>query len=256
MFEYEPGVAAAFADAAVGDDFFVGGDAGGFVDVAKFVGGLKGTVGIYGSAPWNADGAGDVSSADGTFVWVAFHMEFLAAEFFGAADVDELSSGVKVMENAVAENAVAFVVAIGGDIVSYGIIWYFAGHGAVFLSPFETAAIHNFYAIMAEEGEDPEGVCCPPVAFIAIEDDGGFGGDTDSGHEGFKFNFAEVVAAELVVEVAGPVYFYGAGNVSGGIEKGVFVGFYDPYGWVIEMLGDPVCADEGIWTGVAALLNV
>ena len=80
---------------------------------------------------------------------------------------------------------------------------------------------------MTEELEDPERICCPPVIFIAVEDDGGLVADTVAGHEVGETLAIQVIAAEFVVQVADPIDLDRAGNVALIVEENVFVGFDD-----------------------------
>jgi hypothetical protein len=144
------------------------------------------------------------------------------------------------------------VVALAGAVLGGRVGGDFLDERPSFLLPLEAAAVHHLCVGVAEELEDPEGVAGPPVVLVAVEDDGGFRGDADAAHELFEAGAVEVVAAEGVVEVSGPVDLDGAGDVAGGVEEGVFVRFDDADGGVVEVLGDPFGGDQDFGMGVPA----
>jgi len=67
ILEDEPGVGAALADAAVGDDFVFAGDALGLVEFFEVVVRLEGAIFVGGLRPRDVCGLGNVASALGGF---------------------------------------------------------------------------------------------------------------------------------------------------------------------------------------------
>src|SRR6476646_2257595 len=77
--QHEPGVRAALADAAVGDDRLVRGDPPAAVDLAQLVGALEGAVRVGGGGPGDVLRGRDVASALRALLRVVRHVDDLAA---------------------------------------------------------------------------------------------------------------------------------------------------------------------------------
>ena len=97
---------------------------------------------------------------------------------------------------------------------------------------------------MPEELERPEGVAGPPVRLVAVEDHGRVVGNSRlRAHRG-EFLGVDVVANELVLEVALPVDPDGAGNVAQVVEQEILVALDDADLGVLQVVCDPVGRDE------------
>lgn len=59
-----------------------------------------------------------------------------------------------------------------------------------------------------------------------------------------------VVANQLIIQVCPPIDVHGTWYVTGIVKQDVLVALDDPQGGVIEMLGQPGGADEGLGMGV------
>ena len=103
---------------------------------------------------------------------------------------------------------------------------------------------------MAEELEGPESVAGPPVRLVAVENDGGVVGDPGTLADLGEFVGVDVVADELVLEVADPVDLDGARDVAHVVQEDVFIALDDPYLGVVGMLLDPVSGDEGFGVNI------
>src|SRR5271169_7246579 len=90
IFQNKPGVGTALADAAVGDDFVIAGDAFGLVELFEIVIGLEGAVFVGGLCPRDVGGLGNVSGALGGFGH-AWRGDDFACEFIHGANVNELA---------------------------------------------------------------------------------------------------------------------------------------------------------------------
>ena len=77
--------------------------------------------------------------------------------------------------------------------------------GAALVDPELAAAVQIRQSSVAEELERPEGVAGPPVRLVAVEDDGGVGGDALGPGQRGELLGVDVVADELVLEVPLPV---------------------------------------------------
>src|SRR5215212_3329739 len=87
--QYEPGVARALADAAIGDHVLFWGDALTPVDLSELLGALKGAVLVGGGRPGNALGAEDVTAPLRALLRVTGHVQHLARVLGHGADVDQ-----------------------------------------------------------------------------------------------------------------------------------------------------------------------
>lgn len=163
----------AFTDAAVGNSWLGWVEIlGALVELGEFGEGFKCAVfGVDGFGPWDGLCAGDMSASEGPFVGVVGHVGAGTGEFFGRTDVYELALLFDMGDDFVAKGADLGVIAFGsgvGGVVGEG---GFGGEGALFVDPFEPAAIHDAAVGVSEEVKHPEGVASPPVVFVAVKDD-------------------------------------------------------------------------------------
>src|SRR6267378_5418159 len=126
ILEDEPGVRAALADAAVGDDFVFAGNALGFVEFFQFVEGLESAVFIGSLYPRDIGGLGNMAGALGGFGH-ARRGDDLSGELIDGANVNELAgfAAIKNGEDLFLVSAQGFVSArdvIGGwsDLCRFG----------------------------------------------------------------------------------------------------------------------------------------
>src|SRR5438045_4053393 len=68
--QHEPGVGRALADAAVGNDIFVGSDVFAFVNLAQLFSGFEGAIAIGGCGPGNVLRAWDMTTALGALLGI------------------------------------------------------------------------------------------------------------------------------------------------------------------------------------------
>ena len=108
---------------------------------------------------------------------------------------------------------------------------------------------------MPEQLEHPEGVARPPVVLVAVEHDRRVGRDAEARHQPLEAFFRDVVAADLIVEIGGPVHVHRARDVAGRVEERVLVGFDQPDVAIVEVLLDPVGRHQRIGVLVTALLD-
>ena len=80
---------------------------------------------------------------------------------------------------------------------------------------------------MSEELERPEGVASPPVRLVAVEDDGRVVADPRLRAHRREFLGVDVVANQLVLQVALPVDHDRAGDVALAVEQEIFVALDD-----------------------------
>jgi hypothetical protein len=108
---------------------------------------------------------------------------------------------------------------------------------------------------VAEQLEHPERVAGPPVVLVAVEDDRGVRRQTQARGQRFEAILADVVAANLIVEVGRPVHVRRARHVTGSIEQRVLVRLDDADLGVVEMIGDPVGRDQDVGMNVSTIGN-
>jgi hypothetical protein len=241
-------VAAALADAAVGRDRLARIEALLLdVELPQLVDALERAVfRVDGLGPRHALGARDVAAAQRAFVRIVGHVQALAAVLVRATHVDQLALLLDDLLHVVAERADGLVVALGRLVAAGGEGRRLAGELAAFLLPLQAAAVQDLGLGMAEQLEHPERVGGPPVVLVAVEDDGRVRGGADLRHQGFEAFARDVVAANLVVQVGGPVDVRGAGNVPGCVQQRVFVRLDDADVLVLQMRGEPLGAHEDI----------
>src|SRR3990170_417484 len=116
--EGEPRVAAALADAAIGDDLLRRVEAVILdVELAQFLRGPEGAVlRVDGAGPGDAARTGNVSAAEGALVGVVGHVQALTRELLGTPHVDELVLRLHVREDLLAEGAVRRVLPLGRPV--------------------------------------------------------------------------------------------------------------------------------------------
>lgn len=253
--EHEPSVARALADAAVDDDVVRGPQAAFlFVDRPQSIGRVESAVfRIDGARPGHVLGAGDVTAAQGALVGVVVHVQPFAGELEGTADVDQRAPVSHVREDFVPEGAQAVVVArrrLVGDRLA---LRYRAVEGPPLLEPLEPPAVHDARPGVTEELEHPERVSGPPVVLVAVEHHRRLAADAEPAEQRLEARVVEIVAANGVVQVLGPVDFDRARDVSRRIQQWILVRFHDDEIRVSEVFGDPLGRDENFGLGVAAL---
>ncbi|SKZ73204.1 Uncharacterised protein [Mycobacteroides abscessus subsp. abscessus] len=88
---------------------------------------------------------------------------------------------------------------------------------------------------MPEQREDPQCVCGPPVALVAVDDDGVVALDSLAAHQLCELLAVDVVAHHVIVQVQVPVDLLCGRDVTDVVEQDVFVGLDD-----LETLGPQV----------------
>ena len=139
---------------------------------------------------------------------------------------------------------------MGGRVRNFG------RDGPVFRNPLLPPSVEQSGVGMAEQGEDPQGICRPPIEVVAVEDDGLVAADALGGHELGETVRVPVVTDQLIVELGMPVDLDGAGNVPGVVDQYVFVRFHDDHAGVVEVLGQPFGRDQLLGVGVRCELIV
>jgi hypothetical protein len=103
-----------------------------------------------------------------------------------------------------------------------------------------------------EQLERPERVAGPPVRLVAVEDDRGVLGDPGLRADGGELLGVDVVADELILEVALPVDLDRTRDVPHLVEENILVALDDPDLGIVEMLLDPVGRDEDLGCAYAS----
>ncbi len=112
-----------------------------------------------------------MAAAERTLLGIIGHVEQLAREFAGRADIDERLAGSGVFEHLVAESADRKVgilgMIFGRRIARFGI----TDERLAVEFPSLAAAVHDHAFLVAVELEDPKGIASPPIVLIAVVDD-------------------------------------------------------------------------------------
>src|SRR2546425_10159006 len=240
ILEDEPGVGAALADAAVGDDFVFAGDALGFVEFFQVLVGLEGAVFVGGLRPGDIRSLRKVAGALVGFVHARRGDDF-AGEFVNGANVNELA-GLAAFDDgedfflASAQRLVNArnVIGRGGDVG--GIL----GELALFFQPLFAAAVDEANVLVAVKLQLPEGVSREPVVVVAIEKDGGVVGNAGGAEKSFESGLVDQVAAHAILQLGLPVPGDGAGDVALVVGGGVHVNFDEAEIGGIEILSGPI----------------
>src|SRR5882762_4079678 len=244
ILEDEPGVRAALADAAVGDDFVFAVDALGFVKFLQVVVGLEGAVFVGGLRPRNIRGLWNVTGALGSFGH-ARRGDDLAGEFVDGANVNELPGFAAVDDRRDFFLAGTNGIVGAGDVIGRGgDVRGILCDGTLFLEPFLAAAVDEANVLMAIKLQLPEGVGGEPVVVVAIEKDGGVIGNAGGAEKLFESGLVDQVAADVVLELGLPVPADGAGDVALVVGSGVDVDFDEADVGGIEILSGPISGNE------------
>ena len=118
--------------------------------------------------------------------------------------------------------------------------------------PFGTPAIEQLHLLMTEKPEYPERVGGPPVGLVTVENHRCVRGDAVLRRESGKRIGSDVVPLEGIIQIRAPVDVNGVPDVTGAVEKDVFVAFHDADGRIIEMLGEPGGFDQAFRACVIA----
>src|SRR5215210_4726024 len=252
----EPRVGRALSYPAIGYDVVPLAEADlSLVDPLQLIGALEGPILPHGPRPRHVSGPWDVPSPESTLLWVVRHVKELAPVLTGTPHVDHLSPGLQVPLHVLPERPYPGVVSLRNRIVSPGKGWHILGHFAPLRFPFYPSTVHNLHVVVAKKPEHPEGVGRPPVVLVTVEDDRRIGGDAQLCHEVGEVLRVQVITHKRIVEVLDPVYLHRVGYVAYVIEEHVLVRFDYAYVLrVVQMLCDPLGADEGVRVRVTFLL--
>src|SRR5690349_17368717 len=139
------------------------------------------------------------------FLWIGFHVQQFAAVFFGAADINQWLSLRDVVLHLIAEGAIFVVGTLWCFILCRWIVRLILSNWTPFVCPLLTPAIHHSSILVTKQLEYPEGIASPPVIFVTVENNRRIVADTVAGHQ-FAERFAiQVIAAQLIIEIANPI---------------------------------------------------
>src|SRR5712664_4289607 len=240
ILEDEPGVRAALADAAVGDDFVFSGNALGLVEFFQVVEGFESAVFIGSLRPRDIRGLGNVAGALRGFGH-ARRSDDLAGELIDGANVNELA-GLASLENG---EDFFFVSAQGfvgaGDVIGgRSDLCRFGCKLALFFKPLFAAAVDEADVLVAVVFQLPEGVSGEPVVVITIQKNGCVIGNARGAEKFFESGLVDQIAADVVLELGLPVPSDGAGDVTLVVAGGVHVDFDKAEIGGIEIMSGPI----------------
>ena len=112
--------------------------------------------------------------------------------------------------------------------------------------PLLAAAVEQPDVVVAVELEVPVGVGGEPVVVAAVEHDGVVVGDAALGQQRLELLLVDEVAADLVLQVGGPVELDGAPDVALVVGRGVLVDLDQDDLRVVEVVLDPLGGDERV----------
>jgi hypothetical protein len=187
-------------------------------------------------------------------VGVVRHVQELAGELAGGADVDDRLA--QVGQDVVPEGADHAVVALDDRVLDRGRRRHLAGDLPPLGDPLGPPAVQEAHVRVTEQGEHPQGVGRPPVALVAVDDDGRVTADATLAHHLREARAVHVVAGGRVVEVEVPVDLDRAGDVTCVVEQHVLVRLHDDQARFAEVLRQPVGRHETLRVGVGGDLGV
>src|SRR5229473_4232883 len=225
ILEDEPGVRAALADAAVGDDFVFSGNALGLVEFFQVVEGLEGAVFVRSLRPRDIRGLGNMAGALSGFGH-ARRGDDLAGELIDGTNVNELA-GLAPLEDGEDFFLVSAQGLVGaGDVIGgRSDLCRFGCKLALFFKPLFAAAVDEADVLVAVVFQLPEGVSGEPVVVITIQKNGRVIGNARGAEKFFESGLVDQIAADVVLELGLPVPSDGAGDVSLIVGGGVHVNF-------------------------------
>ena len=112
--------------------------------------------------------------------------------------------------------------------------------------PLLAAAVEELDVLVAVELEVPVGVGGEPVVVAAVEHDGVVVGDAALGEQRLELLLVDEVAADLVLEVGGPVELDGSPDVALVVGGGVLVDLDEDDAVGVEVVLDPLGGDERV----------
>src|SRR6266850_533725 len=256
ILQNEPGMRAAFPDAAVGDDLVGSGDALGLIELLKILERLEGAVLVGSLRPRDICGFGDVSRALGGFVH-SRRSNDLSGELVDGTNIHELAglAAVHYGKNIVFVGAKGFIEAgdaIGGRRDVDGIL----GQRALLFEPFLAAAVDEPDVFVAVIFELPEGVGGEPIVVIAVKKNGGVVGNAGSAEQLFERGLVDQIAADVVLELGLPVPADSAGDMALIVGGGVHVDFDEAEIGRIQILREPIGGNENFGVFVVGHLQV
>ena len=122
--------------------------------------------------------------------------------------------------------------------------------------PLLAAAVEQLDVLVAVELEVPVGVGGEPVVVAAVEHDGVVVGDAALGEQRLELRLVDEVAADLVLEVGGPVELDGALDVALVVGGGVLVDLDEDDAVGVEVVLDPLGGDERVLAAHGGVLLV
>ena len=191
------------------------------VERRELVVGLEGAVVVGVLAPRHVDRGGDVAGALGLLLREVGRGEQPTGVLVGAAHVDEVL-GADRGDDLVAEGADR-VVLLGRGVRRLLAGGQLVGQLAGVELPLLAAAVEELDVLVAVELEVPVGVGGEPVVVAAVEDHGVVVADAPLGQQRLELRLVDEVAADLVLEVGGPVELDGALDVALVVRRGVLV---------------------------------
>jgi hypothetical protein len=132
---------------------------------------------------------------------------------------------------------------VGGDLLA---------QLALLLDPLGATAVHHADVGVVVKLEDPVGVGRPPVVPVAVDDHRRLRRDAQARGELGERLRPEEVAGDRVVQVGLPIDLLGAGDVPDVVQEDVLVRLEDPHLRVLQVLGDPIGADERVRVVIAS----
>src|SRR5712664_1557335 len=256
ILQNEPGMRAAFPDAAILDDFIGAGDALGLIELLKILEGFEGAVLVGGLRPRDIRGFRDVSWALGGFGH-SRRSNDLAGELVDGTNIHELAGFAAVHDgkNIVFVGAKGFIEA-GDAIGGRGDVDGILGQRALLFEPFLAAAVDEPDVLVAVIFQLPKGVSGEPIVVVAVEKNGGVIGNAGSAEKLLKRGLVDQIAADVVLELGLPVPADSAGDVALIVGGGVHVDFDEAEIGGVQVLSDPIRGNENFGVFVVGHLQV
>src|SRR4030095_7490610 len=161
----KPGVAGAFADAAIDDGVGLRAYAATLqVNLLQLRGRFERTVVIHCCFPGHTLRPWNVTTAQDAFLWIFRHVRDLALVFTGRTDIDQWLLRLALRQRLIRESSYLLVVASRWyRIICARILRNLTRHLAPFRFPLVAAAVENFHLVVSEQSERPQCVAGPPI---------------------------------------------------------------------------------------------
>src|SRR5262249_5178454 len=194
----------------------------------------------------------NVPATQGAFLWVIGHVQEFPAVFARRAYINQRFVRLDVLHDLTTEGP-NLQVRSARCVRDCPIAGPHLGQRSAFVDPLLPPAVHDAAISMPIELKDPESIAGPPVVAVTVKDHGVIVADPFATHERGEGAFVDVVADDLMLQLAVPVDLDSTGDVADVMQQDILIRLDDTDSWVVEMLRDPFSAHQDF--GVSVLCH-